>query len=123
MSAPIDIEALEASIAAHKALAERTQRIVDRILPELPSAHGFYQPHAFVAGSRRRGDRNYLAWLLYGLLRGKAEGHPPEIRMPKDSEHCLGGTAMDRASKALARDPKAALREAIAYVRAERAAA
>lgn len=102
MSAPIDIEALEASIAAHKALTARVSRLVDRILPEAPRAHGFYDPEGFVSGAVVRYWRRRLHLVIAARLRGKRDGHEPRIGLPRNSEHLFGpGAAMHDVSKFL----------------------
>lgn len=89
-----------AKIDRERIYRERAWRIVDRVLPALPSAHGFYQPHAFIAASRRRGDRNYLAWMIFAKLRSKAEGELPRVGIPKNCEHLWGpGDSMFDASR------------------------
>jgi hypothetical protein len=116
----------EARLDRERTYSKRAWRIVDRVLPALPSAHGFYQPHAFIAGSRRRGDRNYLQWMIYARLRAKAEGGEPFIGIPKNCEHLWGpGDSMFDASRDCT-DPAAweRLREYVAKERArDRAAA
>jgi hypothetical protein len=112
----------EARLERERIYRERAWRIVDRVLPALPSAHGFYQPHAFIAGARRRGDRNYLQWMIFARLRAKAEGGEPHIKLPKDCEHSLGGSAMWDASKALESKPVEAWDRLRAYVAKERKA-
>lgn len=84
---------------AQQALHDRAWKIVDRVLPELPTAHGFYQPHAFVASARRSGDRKYLEWMVFARLRAKAEGGEPFIAIPKNCEHLWrpGDTMFDAA--------------------------
>lgn len=99
----------------------RAARIVDRLLPAFPSAHGFYQPHAFMAGARRGGDRKYLEWMIYARLRAKAEGGEQHIELPKDCEHSLGGSAMWKARKALETEPVEAWERLRTYVTKERA--
>lgn len=112
---------LERQAEVTRGYKDRAWRIVDRLLPEFPSAHGFYQPHAFIAGARRRGDRNYLQWMIFARLRAKAEGGEPHIKLPKDCEHSLGGSAMWNASKALESEPVEAWDRLRAYVAKERA--
>lgn len=112
---------LERQAEVTRAYHARAWRIVDRLLPKLPSAHGFYQPHAFIAGARRGGDRKYLEWMIYARLRAKAEGGEPHIKLPKDCEHSLGGSAMWNASKALETEPVEAWERLRAYVAKERA--
>jgi hypothetical protein len=73
----------------------RAWRIVDRLLPKLPPAPGFYDPAGFIDGSRRLGERNRLFWRTYARLRAKAEGGPPRIGIPANCEHLWGpGDAM-----------------------------
>lgn len=110
----------EARLDRERGYKDRAWRIVDRLLPALPSAHGFYQPHAFIAGARRRGDRNYLQWMIFARLRAKAEGGEPHIKLPRDCEHSLGGSAMWNASKALENEPVEAWERLRAYVAKER---
>lgn len=62
----------------------RAGRIVDRVLPTLPTAHGFYDPAGFIAAARRHGERERLYWRTFARLRAKAEGGRPYLRLPKD---------------------------------------
>lgn len=111
---------LERQAETSRRYHERAWRIVDRVLPALPSAHGFYQPHAFMAGARRGGDRKYLEWMIYARLRAKAEGGEPHISIPKNCEHLWGpGDSMFDASRDCA-DP-AAWERLRAYVANQRA--
>lgn len=110
----------EARLDRERGYKDRARRIVDRLLPALPSAHGFYQPHAFIAGARRRGDRNYLQWMIFARLRAKAEGDEPRVAIPKNCEHLWrAGDAMFDASRDCT-DP-AAWDRLRAYVAKERA--
>lgn len=74
---------------------ERATRIVDRVLPKLRSAHGWYDPEWFVEAARREGQRQRLYWRTFARLRAKAEGGVPHITIPSGCEHLWGpGTAM-----------------------------
>ena len=80
----------------------RAIRIVDRVLPKLPSAHGFYDPTGFVAKSRRNGERQRLYWRTLARLRAKVEGGKPYLKLPRDCEHLYGpGNALYDISKEL----------------------
>lgn len=85
----------------------RANRIVDRVLPALPVAHGFYDPLGFVEGARRQGDRSRLFWRTLARLRAKVEGGPPRIDMPKGSDHILGGSIMWQVARELEREAAA----------------
>lgn len=91
----------------HSDYRARAHAIVDRVLPELPSVHGWDDPHGFAAASARRGDRSYLFWHVFARLRAKAEGGLPSIALPPDSEHCLSGSGMWRAAKEFERQAAA----------------
>lgn len=95
---------------------ERAWKIVNRLLPELPNAHGFYEPAAFILSARRSGDRNYFFWMVFAKLRAKTEGEGPHIDLPENCEHSLGGGAMWNAAKALERDADAAWAELCDYI-------
>ena len=74
---------------------ERAAQIVDRVMPRLPTPHGFYDPHGFVAACRYSSERKRLYWRTYARLRAKAEGGKPYIAIPKNCEHLWGpGDAM-----------------------------
>lgn len=49
----------------------RANRIVNRYLPQLPLAHGFYDPHGFRARSIRSGDRFALYQSIESRLLAK----------------------------------------------------
>ena len=80
---------------------ERAWRIVDRVLPKLPPAHGFYDPAGFVARGQRNYAREELYWRTMPRLRAKAEGGRPFIAMPKHCDHIYGGSIMERISREL----------------------
>lgn len=84
----------------------RAARIVDRALPALPDAHGFYDPVGFVAGSRRQGERSRLFWRTFARLRAKAEGGAPYLALPKDcpavAEGVMGEVARELEAEAAA---------------------
>jgi len=89
------IAELDRRIARERGYRERAWRIVDRILPTVPLAHGFYEPELFVARSRRNSERKRLFYRTFARLRAKAEGGRPFIGIPKHSEHLYGpGDAM-----------------------------
>lgn len=69
----------------------RAGRIVDRVLPALPPAHGWYERGAFIAASQRHGERERLFWRTFARLRAKAEGGRPFLMLPKDSHAMVGG--------------------------------
>jgi hypothetical protein len=77
----------------------RAQRIVDRVLPALPAAHGWNDPAGFVAAAQRDGERSRLFWRTFARLRAKAEGGKPYIALPKDcpavSEGIMGEVARE----------------------------
>lgn len=76
---------------------ERARRIVDRVLPALPDAHGFRDPAGFIAGSRRQGERARLYWRTFARLRAKAEGGKPFLALPKDCPALEGGAMWEVA--------------------------
>ena len=89
------IAELDALAARQEGYKARAEKIVDRVLPALPVAHGFYDPHGFVAASRRLSERKRLYWRTFARLRAKAEGGVPYIAIPKNSAHLFGpGDAM-----------------------------
>lgn len=92
----------------------RAHAIAARLLPPVTWGYSFADPAGFVQASRRRGDREYLAHLIFAKLRAKAEGGKPYIALPRDG---VVGSAMRSASEALAEDAGKAWREAVAYVR------
>lgn len=69
----------------------RATRIVNRVLPALRPAHGWYDPAGFVARAQRCGARERLHWLIFAKLRAKAEGGEPYITLPKGVDHLAGG--------------------------------
>lgn len=75
----------------------RAARIVERVLPSLPSANPLYDAAGFVAASRRQGERSRLFWRTYARLRAKAEGGKPYLALPKDCEAVSGGIMGDVA--------------------------
>lgn len=78
-----------------QAYSERAQRIVDRVMPAIPTPHGFYDPAGFIAASRHSGERKRLYWRTFARLRAKAEGGKPYITLPKNSSHLFSaGDAM-----------------------------
>lgn len=101
---------------------DRAWRIVDRVLPKLQPAHGFYDSRSSIRAARRLGDRNYLSWMIFARLRAKAEGGDPHIDLPYGCEESLRGSAMWNAANALADDPDEAWRRVVAYVSKERGA-
>lgn len=79
----------------------RANRIVDRVLPALPVAHGFYDPQGFAEAARRQGERKRLYWRTFARLRAKVEGGPPRIDMPKGSDRVLSGGIMWQVAREL----------------------
>jgi len=110
---------LDADAKKTKAIMARAIRITDRLLPALPSANGFYDPEGFISGSRRRGLREYLRWIVYAMLRSKIERGAPFIEMPRDASS-LRDTAIHRASRALAENHLQAWIDACAMIKQER---
>lgn len=65
-------------------LSQRAWRVVDRLLPRLPDAHGFRNPHGFILASQRDGFRSQFFWLTKAQLRAKATGEEPYVALPAD---------------------------------------
>lgn len=80
--------------------ADRAWRIVNRVLPEISTPHGFDDPQGFVVASIRGGDRLRLFYRTYARLRAKAEGGKPFLQYPRDVP-ALEGTIMWQVSKEL----------------------
>jgi hypothetical protein len=51
------LDAIGYGLPAIEEARRRAWAIIDRKLPKLPQAHGFYDPDGFVAGSIRSGNR------------------------------------------------------------------
>lgn len=82
------------------AYMERAQRIVDRVMPPLPVAHGFYDPRGFVERSRYNRSRKVLYWRTFARIRAKVEGGQPFLKMPADT-YALRGSAMAQVAREL----------------------
>jgi len=70
---PEENRTIEAAIARNARLADlcrKANAAVDRLLPPLPRAHGFYEPDGFVRSCQLSVARKYLR---RGLIRGLCE--------------------------------------------------
>lgn len=96
------IEQLDRMAAVEKECNARAWRIVDRLLPYLPRAHGFYEPEEFMARVSRNNWRKRLWLYIKARLRAKAIGGVPHIRLPAHCEHIWApGDALYDVSKFL----------------------
>jgi len=66
----MDLPPLQRGPAACEIL-DRSKAIVNRVLPQLPAAHGFYELDSFIAGSRRASARNQLSKAIRSRMTDK----------------------------------------------------
>lgn len=113
-SAREKIDAFLARVETNRATTARTWKIVDRLLPEIKPVNGFTDPAGFIASSRRRGERKYLAYIVEAFLIAKRDRTYPRVGVPKDG--CVSDN-MVAASKALQANAAEALSDALERAR------
>lgn len=97
---------MDANLEREQSLSRRAKRIADRLMPSPPSAHGFYEPEAFIHGRRHAALKARLYWMIRARLHAKAEGLPhPRIDLPRD-DHALRGGPLWQVAKFLEEQAK-----------------
>jgi hypothetical protein len=92
-----------------RSYGERAKRIVERVLPHLPTPNPLYGAEGFMAAAQRHSERDRLYWRTFARLRAKAEGGAPVLKLPRDSYALEGGAMAEVARDLLSDDQLKAL--------------
>lgn len=68
-------------------LCNRAWAIVERVMPDVPTPHGFRDPHGFIASCQHRDRRERLYKHVFARLAAKAERAEPYSELKRTGTH------------------------------------